>query len=55
MRRLINYIRQCFCNHEWVIEEHPYRKMDGDVIIKTTSNVYMRCKKCCYHQKHHKS
>ena len=26
MRRLINYIRQCFCKHDWVIEESYYEE-----------------------------
>lgn len=54
MRWLINYIRQCFCKHDWHFEEAWY-EVKGDFIgTKKDEKVYMRCKKCGYHQKHWK-
>ena len=47
MRTLINYIRSCFCKHEWEMifnTERVYRGGDGHQI-----KVY-RCTKCGYSQ-----
>lgn len=51
MRWLINYIRSCFCKHEWelIFEDNIYGssfKMPDNKI-----KVY-RCKKCGYSQKY---
>jgi hypothetical protein len=57
MRWLINYIRQCFCKHEFGYTEVPYeKKYFGeffDEVITTRKNirVSMICKKCTYHKK----
>jgi len=54
MRWLVNYIRQIFCKHEWLIEE-KYCKLYGDFgLEKDGQKVYMRCNKCSYHRKHWK-
>lgn len=48
MRWLINYIRSCFCNHEWecLQNEMPvYESPDKKYPIRHEW-VY-RCKKCC--------
>lgn len=54
MRKLINYIRQCFCNHEWELlqENEVWTDEDGwgqhvkpfRIGLKWT----YRCKKCGY-------
>lgn len=49
MRWIVNYFRQTFCNHKWLIEEATVGHFDG-----TGTKVYMRCKKCGYHKKHWK-
>ena len=49
MRFIVNYIRQVFCKHDWLIEEKF-----TDSNLKRGTKVYMRCKKCGYHQKHWK-
>jgi len=50
MRSLVNYIRQVFCNHDWLIEEG---KVNDDAMGHGTK-IYMRCKWCGYHKKHWK-
>jgi hypothetical protein len=52
MRWLINYLRQVFCKHEWIISEGYVESPDG--WTKSGHKVYMRCTKCGYHQKHWK-
>jgi hypothetical protein len=64
LRKLMNYIRQCRCQHEFEIETFEvYRSksqigwLHGDTKhdrIKTNELVYMRCKKCGYHTSHYK-
>ena len=62
MRRLINYIRQCFCKHDWVIEESYYEEYtqmigfskESSKLTRQGTKVYMRCKKCGYHTNHWK-
>jgi hypothetical protein len=49
MKYIVNYIRQLFCKHDWLTEES---KVDHE--CGTATRVYMRCKKCGYHQKHWK-
>jgi hypothetical protein len=55
MRWLIDYLRQSFCKHEWLIEEEYFK--ETDTLFKKRYNipkVYMRCKKCGYHKNHWK-
>ena len=51
MAWLVNYIRQCFCKHDFLVEEGY---VTSDEWSKEGRVVYMRCKKCGYHQKHWK-
>lgn len=46
MRQLINYIRSCFCEHEWELILNEYT-CGGTARCK----VY-RCKKCGYGKKY---
>jgi len=56
MRGLINYFRQAFCKHDWIVEEVIVNEHQGIFNTRTnTIRVYMRCKKCGYHTKHWKS
>ena len=56
----MNYLRQCFCKHDWLVEEFKAnrRKTIGGVTTTdppvSTTLVYMRCKKCGYHKSHDK-
>lgn len=56
MRTLINYLRQIFCNHEWIVEEIPKYIVKGEFgeTIRLGPKIYMRCKKCGYHKSHWK-
>lgn len=49
MRHLINYLTQLFCKHEFDVEE-KYVTSE----FKDGTKIYMRCKKCGYHQSHWK-
>lgn len=53
MRRLIEYIRQMFCEHDYLIEE-KITQIDGLYYSKKGEKVYMRCKKCGYYHSHWK-
>lgn len=46
MRTLINYIRSCFCKHEWELLRITNVKDDWDDNIGT--KWAYRCKKCGY-------
>ncbi len=50
----INYIRSCFCKHDWYTEDIYYHKDDGWGGWRKGKKVYMRCKKCGYHTRHWK-
>jgi hypothetical protein len=55
MRHIINYFRQCFCKHEWSVEEsYAEEIIDNDYVNKSGTKVYMRCTKCGYHTNHWK-
>ena len=53
MREIINYLRQCFCKHDWIVEE-KFIESHGVFTEKQDVKIYMRCKKCGYHTKHWK-
>lgn len=55
MRAIVNYFRQVFCKHDFLVEETFCKTLnnDGDV-IKQGDKVYMRCTKCGYHTNHWK-
>lgn len=46
MRWLINYIRSCFCKHEWelIFDTTVFREANDEIPIRY-EKVY-RCKKC---------
>lgn len=50
MRELINYIRSCFCEHEWECILRTKFTEDDDALPTKLIWVY-RCKKCGYAQK----
>lgn len=51
MRRLINYIRSCFCKHDWELlkEIQTYESAYSKLPHKTRRTY--RCKKCGYVQR----
>lgn len=53
MRFIINYLRQCFCKHQWKLEEKyiSVRDLSGD---KNSEKVSATCEKCCYHKSYWK-
>jgi len=53
MRYIINYFRQVFCKHDFLVEEGTVRhhELEGG---GTAQKIYMRCKKCGYYKKHWK-
>lgn len=50
MRTLINYIRSCFCKHDWecLLENAPvyYNTNKGNIQIPDNRIWLYRCKKC---------
>ena len=51
MRWIINYIRSCFCKHEWELL-HENRVWDGSNLHSTRpigTNWVYRCKECGWH------
>lgn len=54
MRFLLNYVRQIFCKHDWLVEEKYCTNSSDFGDSKSGIKVYMRCKKCCYHKRHWK-
>lgn len=67
MRRLINYIRSCFCKHEWQYEQYDQVKIHrpawesyciGEAAkpepIITGVIVSATCKKCGWHRSYSK-
>ena len=54
MRFLINYIRQCFCRHDFERSEYEYSDVERDINGLTKSKrdgikVSLICKKCSYY------
>lgn len=49
MRWLINYLRQCFCKHEFQKSE-TYAESVGDISSKRGMKVSLYCPKCGYHK-----
>lgn len=54
MRWIINYIRQCFCRHEWQREDVEGVAYDGFLWKGKGTKVFMLCSKCGYAVKHWK-
>jgi hypothetical protein len=54
MRTIIDYIRSCFCKHDWHIEE-IWKEIQSDMgTSRQGHKVYMRCKICGYNKNHWK-
>lgn len=53
MRWVINYIRSCFCEHEWELIHHSFVN-GGEWGDSYHSKVY-RCKKCGHSKKYKSS
>lgn len=54
MKWLINYFRECFCSHDYEIEEQYCTSSTDFGVSKQGEKVYLRCKKCGYHKNHWK-
>lgn len=50
MRWLMNYLRQCFCRHDFKTEEHPNVQYDGWSWTVTGDRVSLLCSRCGYHR-----
>lgn len=50
MRRLINYIRSCFCKHDWEMLQISDVYMNGTDKYPCKRIWTYRCKKCGYAQ-----
>lgn len=52
MRLIINYIRSCFCKHDWELlcESNYYDKENSSLSLYTIKT--FRCKKCGYAKKY---
>lgn len=49
MRSIINWVRSCFCKHDFLISE-KYSEHTGDWEKRTGIKVSMICKNCGYHK-----
>lgn len=55
MRFIINYIRECFCNHDFKYDEEYCEELKYFQTIKTSgTKVSKTCKKCGYHKSYWK-
>jgi len=54
MRGLINYIRSCFCKHEWEKEEKVCNVRQYGAILGQEFRVSITCKKCGWHKSYSK-
>lgn len=48
MRWLINYIRSCFCKHEWELVKHEEAERSEYTWLTKRHDWIYRCKKCWY-------
>lgn len=51
LRAIIHYFRQCWCEHDFEVEEFDQLTRYGK---KVDELVYMRCTKCGYNIRHRK-
>jgi len=53
MRTIINYLRSCFCRHDWemIFDTSVNETEQGKVVNIYTMKTY-RCKKCGYSKKY---
>lgn len=60
MKRLIMYLRECFCKHDLIYEEIIKSTTDynpvtnKERIIEQYKVIHMRCKKCTFHHSYRK-
>lgn len=54
MSKIVLMFRRMFCKHEFEIEEMRIKNMYMSIELGEDIFVYMRCKKCGYHEKHKK-
>ena len=60
MRTIIDYIRSCFCEHDWHVEdieaevEYSDKTYPYDNMKRSGVKVYMRCNTCGYNKNHWK-
>jgi len=51
MRWLINYIRQCFCKHDFQERSYSLFKKGETIVIEEIGKmIFLKCKKCGYHK-----
>lgn len=50
MRTIINYIRSCFCKHDWELIYNVF--VDGGLFLDDYHCKTYRCKKCGYSKKY---
>jgi hypothetical protein len=54
MRWLINYLRQCFCKHEFTRDQISVFNAYSNSNRPDYYEVHFECKKCGYHKKYKK-
>ena len=52
MRKLIDYIRSCFCKHEWELLSHDIAQYSKYTWETKQEKWAYRCKKCGYFKVH---
>lgn len=53
LRYLINYLRECFCKHQFEYEEKIY-SYDNFLSNGVLTKISATCKKCGYHKAYNK-
>ena len=57
MFRIINYIRKCFCKHDFVFQDkvaETVKEDFGNTVKKTFIRTSVHCKKCGHHFSYNK-
>jgi len=54
MKWLINYFKECFCNHDFNYEEKYYVEKSDFCGSREGDKVSVTCKKCGYHKSYWK-
>jgi len=54
MRTIVQYFRQVFCQHDFIVDENQVEITNNGRFVKSDKKVYMRCKKCGWHTNHWK-
>lgn len=50
MKWIINYFRECFCKHDWLIDEFEANASTMFGVEASGTRISMICKKCGYHK-----